>query len=130
MLFDNRSWIPVTNILLQLCKSSGFVLSRHGVLPSVLFQVVELHTCGKKKKALCLMSHAILQGYWSSLLIPTSLTCQKQSKWSCENPCSLPKIHLPYLVHALAHHSSWPNIDECSLIIKRSENVLYVQKSV
>ncbi|KAL5703827.1 RING-type E3 ubiquitin transferase [Ranunculus cassubicifolius] len=28
--FDNRSWIPVTNILLRLCKSSGFGLSKNG----------------------------------------------------------------------------------------------------
>ncbi|KAI3849100.1 hypothetical protein MKW98_029025, partial [Papaver atlanticum] len=103
--------VPVTNIFLQLCRSSGFVLSRHGVLPSVLFQVVKLQSCGKENVALCLTSHAILQDYWSSLLIPTSLTCcigrtsigrchdidygQKQSKWSCENPCPLSRIHLP-----------------------------------
>nr|GMC63097.1 E3 ubiquitin-protein ligase RKP [Ipomoea batatas] len=28
--FDNRSWIPVTNILLRLCKGSGFGSSKHG----------------------------------------------------------------------------------------------------
>lgn len=27
--FDNRSWIPVTNILLRLCKGSGFGSSKH-----------------------------------------------------------------------------------------------------
>lgn len=28
--FDNRSWIPVTNILLRLCKGSGFGSSKQG----------------------------------------------------------------------------------------------------
>ncbi|KAF5765376.1 putative transcription factor C2H2 family [Helianthus annuus] len=28
--FDNRSWIPVTNILLRLCKGCGFGSSKHG----------------------------------------------------------------------------------------------------
>ena len=27
--FDNRSWIPVTNILIRLCKGCGFGLSKH-----------------------------------------------------------------------------------------------------
>lgn len=39
--FDNRSWIPVTNILLRLCKGSGFGSSKHGESSSssVVFQV-------------------------------------------------------------------------------------------
>lgn len=39
--FDNRSWIPVTNILLRLCKGSGFGSSKHGEssTSSVAFQV-------------------------------------------------------------------------------------------
>lgn len=39
--FDNRSWIPVTNILLRLCKGSGFGSLKHGEssLSSVVFQV-------------------------------------------------------------------------------------------
>lgn len=39
--FDNRSWIPVTNILLRLCKGSGFGSSKHGETSSssVVFQV-------------------------------------------------------------------------------------------
>lgn len=39
--FDNRSWIPVTNILLRLCKGSGFGISKRGESSSssVLFQV-------------------------------------------------------------------------------------------
>lgn len=39
--FDNRSWIPVTNILLRLCKGSGFGFSKRGESSSssVLFQV-------------------------------------------------------------------------------------------
>ncbi|KAL8193907.1 hypothetical protein R6Q57_026149 [Mikania cordata] len=28
--FDNRSWIPVTNILVRLCKGCGFGFSKHG----------------------------------------------------------------------------------------------------
>ena len=28
--FDSRSWIPVTNILLRLCKGSGFGSSKRG----------------------------------------------------------------------------------------------------
>lgn len=39
--FDNRSWIPVTNILLRLCKGSGFGFPKRGESSSssVLFQV-------------------------------------------------------------------------------------------
>ncbi|KAM5577439.1 E3 ubiquitin-protein ligase RKP [Rosa sericea] len=38
--FDNRSWIPVTNILLRLCKGSGFGSSKHGESSSssIIFQ--------------------------------------------------------------------------------------------
>jgi Kip1 ubiquitination-promoting complex protein 1 len=38
--FDNRSWIPVTNILFQLCKGFGFASSKN-VEPSssAIFQV-------------------------------------------------------------------------------------------
>lgn len=36
--FDNRFWIPVTNILLRLCKGSGFGTSKHGESWSNLFQ--------------------------------------------------------------------------------------------
>lgn len=41
--FDNRSWIPVTNILLRLCKGSGFGSSRHGESSSssFVFQVTD-----------------------------------------------------------------------------------------
>ncbi|RVX21512.1 E3 ubiquitin-protein ligase RKP [Vitis vinifera] len=35
--FDNRSWIPVTNILLRLCKGSGFGSSKHGESSSSSF---------------------------------------------------------------------------------------------
>lgn len=43
--FDNRSWIPVTNILLRLCKGSGFGSSKHGETSSssVIFQVKKLN---------------------------------------------------------------------------------------
>lgn len=40
--FDNRSWIPVTNILLRLCKGPSFGSSKHGESSSsssVVFQV-------------------------------------------------------------------------------------------
>lgn len=39
--FDNRSWIPVINILLRLCRGSGFGISKRGESSSssVLFQV-------------------------------------------------------------------------------------------
>lgn len=39
--FDNRSWIPVTNILLRLCKGSGFGSSKYGESSSssIVFQV-------------------------------------------------------------------------------------------
>lgn len=42
--FDNRSWIPVTNILLRLCKGSGFGSSKHGEssFSSVVFLVNDI----------------------------------------------------------------------------------------
>lgn len=42
--FDNRSWIPVTNILLRLCKGSGFGISNRGESSSssLLFQVTTI----------------------------------------------------------------------------------------
>ncbi|KAF8404515.1 hypothetical protein HHK36_009400 [Tetracentron sinense] len=43
--FDNRSWIPVTNILLQLCKGSGFGSSKHRESSSVLFQGLLREAC-------------------------------------------------------------------------------------
>ncbi|BBH05621.1 protein related to KPC1 [Prunus dulcis] len=44
--FDNRSWIPVTNILLRLCKGSGFGSSKHGESSSsVVFQRLLGETC-------------------------------------------------------------------------------------
>ncbi|PON50865.1 43kDa postsynaptic protein [Trema orientale] len=45
--FDNRSWIPVTNILLRLCKGSGFGSSKHGEssLSSVVFQRLLRDAC-------------------------------------------------------------------------------------
>ena len=41
LAFDNRSWIPVTNILLRLFKGSGFGSSKHGESSSssIIFQV-------------------------------------------------------------------------------------------
>uniref|UniRef100_I1QCE7 RING-type E3 ubiquitin transferase n=2 Tax=Oryza glaberrima TaxID=4538 RepID=I1QCE7_ORYGL len=44
--FDNRSWIPVTNILFQLCKGFGFASSKN-VEPSssAIFQVLLRETC-------------------------------------------------------------------------------------
>ncbi|XP_014489986.1 E3 ubiquitin-protein ligase RKP [Vigna radiata var. radiata] len=45
--FDNRSWIPVTNILLRLCKGSGFSFSKNGESSSssVLFQRLLREAC-------------------------------------------------------------------------------------
>ncbi|KAJ4732688.1 E3 ubiquitin-protein ligase RKP [Rhynchospora pubera] len=44
--FDNRSWIPVTNILSRLCKGCGFTSSRStDSVSSVLFQVLLRETC-------------------------------------------------------------------------------------
>ncbi|KAM7275529.1 hypothetical protein ACFE04_017395 [Oxalis oulophora] len=47
--FDNRSWIPVTNILLRLCKGSGFGSSKHGESSSssssVVFQGLLREAC-------------------------------------------------------------------------------------
>ncbi|KAK6150490.1 hypothetical protein DH2020_015422 [Rehmannia glutinosa] len=45
--FDNRSWIPVTNILLRLCKGSGFGFSKRGESSSssVLFQKLLREAC-------------------------------------------------------------------------------------
>uniref|UniRef100_A0A0D6R5Y3 B30.2/SPRY domain-containing protein n=1 Tax=Araucaria cunninghamii TaxID=56994 RepID=A0A0D6R5Y3_ARACU len=43
--FDNRFWIPVTNILLRLCKGSGFGTSKHGESWSILFQALLRQKC-------------------------------------------------------------------------------------
>ncbi|KAJ4966187.1 hypothetical protein NE237_018036 [Protea cynaroides] len=44
--FDNRSWIPVTNILLRLFKGSGFGTSKHGESSlSTLFQGLLRDAC-------------------------------------------------------------------------------------
>lgn len=45
--FDNRSWIPVTNILLRLCKGSGFSFSKNGESSSssFLFQRLLKEAC-------------------------------------------------------------------------------------
>ncbi|KAF6149306.1 hypothetical protein GIB67_026162 [Kingdonia uniflora] len=44
--FDNRSWIPVTNILIRLCKGSGFGLSKHEEPSlSLLFQSLLRQAC-------------------------------------------------------------------------------------
>lgn len=45
--FDNRSWIPVTNILLRLCKGSGFGSSKHGESSSssIIFQKLLREAC-------------------------------------------------------------------------------------
>ena len=48
--FDNRFWIPVSNILLRLCKGSGFGASKclsHGESFSPHFQVGAIVACGK-----------------------------------------------------------------------------------
>ncbi|XP_022132552.1 E3 ubiquitin-protein ligase RKP isoform X2 [Momordica charantia] len=47
LAFDNRSWIPVTNILLRLCKGSGFGSSKHGESSSssIIFQALLREAC-------------------------------------------------------------------------------------
>ncbi|WOL11534.1 hypothetical protein Cni_G20297 [Canna indica] len=46
LAFDNRSWIPVTNIILRLCKGSGFGSSKHPESSSsALFQVLLRKAC-------------------------------------------------------------------------------------
>ncbi|GAB4847671.1 hypothetical protein Ancab_026733 [Ancistrocladus abbreviatus] len=47
--FDNRSWIPVTNILLRLCKGAGFGSSKSGEPSShtVVFQRLLREACNK-----------------------------------------------------------------------------------
>ncbi|XP_018676963.2 E3 ubiquitin-protein ligase RKP isoform X2 [Musa acuminata AAA Group] len=46
LAFDNRSWIPVANIILRLCKGSGFSYSNHaGSSSSALFQVLFREAC-------------------------------------------------------------------------------------
>ncbi|XP_008810251.2 E3 ubiquitin-protein ligase RKP isoform X1 [Phoenix dactylifera] len=46
LAFDNRSWIPVTNILVKLCKGSGFGSSKHAeTSSSALFQVLLREAC-------------------------------------------------------------------------------------
>ncbi|XP_021887448.1 LOW QUALITY PROTEIN: E3 ubiquitin-protein ligase RKP [Carica papaya] len=51
--FDNRSWIPVTNILLRLCKGSGFGSLKHGESSSsssVIFQTLLKEACVNDEK--------------------------------------------------------------------------------
>jgi Kip1 ubiquitination-promoting complex protein 1 len=51
--FDNRFWIPVSNILLRLCKGSGFGASKclsHGESFSPHFQVGEMAGCWHIKR--------------------------------------------------------------------------------
>ncbi|CAI9758262.1 unnamed protein product [Fraxinus pennsylvanica] len=45
--FDNRSWIPVTNILLRLCKGSGYGFAKRGESSSssVIFQKLLREAC-------------------------------------------------------------------------------------
>lgn len=50
--FDQRSWIPVTNILLRLCRNSGFGSSKHGESSSssVVFQKLLQEACTDDKE--------------------------------------------------------------------------------
>ncbi|XP_021736630.1 E3 ubiquitin-protein ligase RKP-like [Chenopodium quinoa] len=50
--FDNRSWIPVTNILLRLCKGFGFGSSKHGETSSssVVFQRLLRDVCAEDEE--------------------------------------------------------------------------------
>ncbi|CAH1436824.1 unnamed protein product [Lactuca virosa] len=50
--FDNRSWIPVTNILIRLCKGCGFGFSKHGEssVTSSIFQKLLRDACVKDEE--------------------------------------------------------------------------------
>ncbi|KAK9071573.1 hypothetical protein SSX86_008001 [Deinandra increscens subsp. villosa] len=50
--FDNRSWIPVTNILMRLCKGCGFGFSKHGESSSTssIFQKLLRDACLKDEE--------------------------------------------------------------------------------
>lgn len=49
--FDNRSWIPVTNVLLRLCKGSGFGSSKHAKSSSSsCFQVLLREVCSDDER--------------------------------------------------------------------------------
>eukprot|EP00252_Welwitschia_mirabilis_P001548 TRINITY_DN11422_c0_g1_i1.p1 TRINITY_DN11422_c0_g1~~TRINITY_DN11422_c0_g1_i1.p1 ORF type:complete len:749 (-),score=140.82 TRINITY_DN11422_c0_g1_i1:63-2258(-) len=48
--FDNRFWIPITNILLRLCKGSGFGSSKHNETWSKLFQGLLQEKCTSDEK--------------------------------------------------------------------------------
>ncbi|XP_076898856.1 E3 ubiquitin-protein ligase RKP-like [Bidens hawaiensis] len=50
--FDNRSWIPVTNILVRLCRGCGFGFSKHGESSSVssVFQKLLREACLKDEE--------------------------------------------------------------------------------
>ncbi|XP_071735461.1 E3 ubiquitin-protein ligase RKP [Rutidosis leptorrhynchoides] len=50
--FDNRSWIPVTNILIRLCKGCGFGSSKHGESSSTssVFQKLLREACIKDEE--------------------------------------------------------------------------------
>lgn len=68
--FDNRSWIPVTNILLRLCKGSGFGFSRRGESSSssVHFQVIFYLCCYQSQRSSFLIHIAISSNFflWNS----------------------------------------------------------------
>lgn len=50
--FDNRSWIPVTSILIRLCKGCGFGFSKHGESSSTssVFQKLLREACLKDEE--------------------------------------------------------------------------------
>ncbi|KAK1301797.1 E3 ubiquitin-protein ligase RKP [Acorus calamus] len=64
--FDNRSWIVVTNILLRLCKGSGFGSSKQRESSSLLFQ-------GLLRDA-CILDERLFSGFLNRLFNTLSWT--------------------------------------------------------
>lgn len=78
--FDNRSWIPVTNILLRLCKGSGFGSSKHGESSSsVVFQVNDLNFALGFSSYILLPSNSFW--FFSGLLIHAEIVRGNLCQW-------------------------------------------------
>ena len=76
--FDNRFWIPVTNILLRLCKGTGFGCSKsstHGESCSLVFQVIA------EIPSIIVMFTYTIHGY--QYLFILHMACQKLLRKKC-----------------------------------------------
>uniref|UniRef100_A0A7N0U317 RING-type E3 ubiquitin transferase n=1 Tax=Kalanchoe fedtschenkoi TaxID=63787 RepID=A0A7N0U317_KALFE len=76
--FDNRSWIPVTNILLRLCKGFGFGLSKHGESSSSSFLFQRL------LREACLDDEELFSAFLNRLFNTLSWTVTEFSITICE----------------------------------------------